>query len=128
MKKRIKRRNNIVMTMIIILLLVGGWNTYSWYHPNLYIKDFSLVSDDYNNMVEFVREYYSVNGNGKRMVLSVDSKDFTLTYNDMKVHMPEAVKESLKKICKTSYKEEYDAIIISQTEVGFGSQRVKCMV
>lgn len=125
MEKKIKIIVSIFATISGILAIICIWYAYSWYHPNLYIEDFELVSDDYEKIVAILYDYYDKENFTDDICVNIDNKDYVISYEDDTIDIGEDEKQSLKEICETSYPEHYDFVWVSENDVIFWKDETK---
>lgn len=125
MNKKSKIIVCILITIIGILVIIRIWHVYSWYHPNLYVEDFELVSDDYEKIVEILYEYYDKENFTDDIYIDIDNKDCVISYNNNTINISEDEKQSLKEICETSYPGHYDFIWVSKNDIIFWQDETK---
>lgn len=123
-----RRKNKIKYVLFIIfgtLAIIFIWYKYSWYHPELYIKDFESVSDDYQKVVSSLYEYYDENDFSENIVIDIDNEKNFISHKDTEIELDEDEKQSLINICKNSYTGYYNYVWVSKNEVVFWNDETK---
>lgn len=120
------KKRKIVISLLILLIIFLLIKTFL-FRETLYIKDFDSVSKDYTLIKDMLFKYYDRENNSEMLVLVIDDKKYELKENDTgkKVNMSEEEKESLKKICETSYKGHYDFLWVTDYYIIFWQDETK---
>lgn len=120
------KKRKIVISLLILLIIFLLIKTFL-FRETLYIKDFDSVSKDYTLIKDMLFKYYDRENNSEMLILVIDDKKYELKENDngKKVNMSEEEKESLKKICETSYKGHYDFLWVTDYYIIFWQDETK---
>lgn len=120
------KKRKIVISLLILLIIFLLIKTFL-FRETLYIKDFDSVSKDYTLIKDMLFKYYDRENNSEMLVLVIDDKTYELKENDTgkEVNMSEEEKESLKKICETSYKGHYDFLWVTDYYIIFWQDETK---
>ena len=109
--------------LIIVLGLIQVCLLFS--KETLYIKDFESVSEDYLKITDRLFEYYSEENYSEKIILDIDKSTFEIIDGDKRINMNDEEKDSLKKICETSYKGHYNFIWVAENYIIFWEDETK---
>lgn len=120
------KKRKIVISLLILLIIFLLIKTFL-FRETLYIKDFDSVSKDYTLIKDMLFKYYDRENNSEMLILVIDDKTYELKENDTgkEVNMSEEEKESLIKICETSYKGHYDFLWVTDYYIIFWQDETK---
>lgn len=117
-----KKGITILSSILIMSLLIGSWNVYLWYHPNVLIKNFENLESDYEQVVNVVSRFYDEQVERKNINIDINKAGLhTLSEEGIEIELSKEEQESLEKVCESSYKVEYGHISITEFDVSFWS-------
>jgi len=126
MKTNLKIIVSIIVTVIGIFGVIGMWCYANLQHNrDPYIKDFELVSNDYDKIVVTLCDYYDKENYTDDICVYIDNNEYVISYKESTIDISDDVKQSLKKICETSYSGHYDYVWISENHVIFWQDETK---
>lgn len=114
-----KKLKFILLIIIVIITIVFILYRYEYYYPNLWVKDFETVQDDYNKIVEILYDYYEKEKIEGEINVIIDNSEYEIRYEDILIELSDEEKQSLKRVCENSYEGYYGLIRISKNDVIF---------
>ena len=114
-----KKRKVILCSVLIMSLLIGSCSLYSWYYPNVHIKNFDGLQSHYERIVNVVTIFYNEQVEKKDLTFIINIPEYTLSYGDIDIILSVEEQESLKIICKSAYRVEYSYIRVTSFDVSF---------
>ena len=112
-----------VVLLVVTICLIQAYLFYS--NEALYIKDFESVEEDYLKIKDMIFEYYNKENCSEKLILDIDKSEFVIIDGDKRIDMNEDERNSLKRICETSYKGHYNFIWAEQKYIIFWQDETK---
>ena len=119
-------KKNILVVFLLLIIAVGFILVNLFYSKEtLYIKDFETVSENYSKIRDMLFEYYNKENYSEMIILDIDKSAFEIIDGDKKINMNAEEKNSLKKLCESSYKGHYNFIWVTVNYIIFWEDETK---
>ena len=116
----------ILASMVLLVVTICLIQAYLFYsNESLYIKDFEAVAEDYLKIKDIIFEYYNKDNSSEKLIMDIDKSEFVIIDGNKKIDMNEAERNSLKRICETSYKGQYNFIWVTENYIIFWQDETK---
>ena len=115
----------VVVFLLLVIAFVFIQVNLFYSKETLYIKDFEKVVEDYSKIRDILFKHYNKENYSEMLILDIDKSNFEIIDGDKKINMNDEEKNSLKKICETSYKVHYNFIWVTENYIIFWEDETK---